>query len=123
MVEPGKASRITEIGTSLGELQKVVGGLIECYYPFPEEVCIVCNDDGKFNGMEPCRAIRDEDGKMMDIIFGSFFVCSCETENFGSLSEEQLERYQKLFHSPEIFIHNGENKICAIPYDPCKEKD
>lgn len=118
MAEPGKAARITEIGAELENLQAAVGGgLIEACYPFEEEVCIVCNEEGKLNGMEPCRAIRDTDGDIADIIFGPFFVCDCSSENFKSLSEEQLQNYLKLFFYPEAFFQNG-SKICVIPYAP-----
>ena len=74
LCEPGKVARVAEIGTELSDLQRVVGGLIEPYYPFEEQVCIVCNDEGKYNGMRPCRAIYGEDREMMDIIFGPFFI-------------------------------------------------
>ena len=117
LLEPGQTARAVEIGTSLEELQAAVGGTIEAYYPFEEEVCIVCNDEGKFNGMRPCRAVYGDDPELIDIIFGSFFICSCEKENFGSLTEEQIERYTDLFGLPEMFIRaNG--KIKAIPYAP-----
>lgn len=72
LCEPGKVARVAEIGTELSDLQRVVGGMIEPYYPFEEQVCIVCNDEGKYNGMRPCRAIYGEDREMMDIIFGPF---------------------------------------------------
>lgn len=72
LCEPGKVARVAEIGTELSDLQRVVGGLIEPYYPFEEQVCIVCNDEGKYNGMRPCRAIYGEGREMMDIIFGPF---------------------------------------------------
>ena len=63
-LEPGKLARIAEIGTSLADLQRAVGGgLIETYYPFEEQVCLVCNDEGKINGMELNRAIRSEDSE------------------------------------------------------------
>lgn len=68
LCEPGKVARVAEIGTELTDLQRVVGGLIEPYYPFEEQVCIVCNDEGKYNGMRPCRAIYGEDREMMDIM-------------------------------------------------------
>lgn len=74
LCEPGKVARVAEIGTELSDLQRVVGGLIEPYYPFEEQVCIVCNDEGKYNGMRPCRAIYGEGREMMDIIFGPFFI-------------------------------------------------
>nr|MBQ6242187.1 DUF3846 domain-containing protein [Lachnospiraceae bacterium] len=96
-LEPGRLARTIEIGAELADLQRAVGGLIEPYYPFEEPVCIVCNDEGKFNGMWPNRAVRNEDGRIEDIIFGPFFICDCSTENFGSLSEEQLKRYSEQF--------------------------
>ena len=34
MVEPGQYARIEELDTGLGSLQKAVGGLIDCAYPW-----------------------------------------------------------------------------------------
>ena len=68
LCEPGKVARVAEIRTELSDLQKVVGGLIEPYYPFEEQVCIVCNDEGKYNGMRPCRAIYGEDREISKIL-------------------------------------------------------
>lgn len=117
LVEPGKVARTAEIGTSLADLQKAVGGMIETYYPFEEEVCIVCNDEGKLIGMPPCRAIYGEDKKVMDIICGPFFICDCRTENFASLSQEQIKRYTEQFRNPEHFFKIG-SEITAVPYEP-----
>ena len=67
-----------EVGTSLDAMQQTVGGSIEAYYPFEEQVCIVCNDEGKINGLPLNRAIRDEDtNEIVDIIAGTFFICDC----------------------------------------------
>ena len=121
--EPGQLARITEIGTELANLQQAVGGgLIETFYPFEEEVCIVCNDEGKFNGMRPCRAVYGEDQKLMDLIFGPFFICDCSTENFVSLSEEQLKRFEKQFRYPEYFFRK-DNEIAVVRYDPTRGRD
>ena len=112
-----------EIGTELADLQRAVGGgLIETFYPFEEEVCIVCNEEGKFNGMRPCRAVYGEDGKMADIIFGPFFICDCSSENFGSLSEEQLQRFAEQFRYPEHY-YRMDGEIKAVRYDPTKGRD
>ncbi len=120
--EPGKTARRAEIGTGLDELQKAVGGTIETYYPFDEEVCIVCNDEGKLNGMKPCRAVYDAEGKVMDVVFGPFFVCDCSGPDFRSLSPEQMERYWRMFERPERFFKlNGE--IVAIPCRPDRDRE
>lgn len=117
LLEPGKVARAVEIDAALENMQKIVGGLIEPYYPFEEEVCIVCNDEGKINGMPPNRSVKNEDGVMLDFIFGAAFICDCSGENFGSLSDEQLTRYKKQFRYPEQLIKlNGE--IMGIPYSP-----
>ena len=122
--ETGKVARVVEIGTELADLQRAVGGLIEPYYPYEEPVCIVCNDEGKFNGMRPNRAVRNEDGRIEDIIFGPFFICDCSTENFGSLTEEQLKRYSEQFRYPEHFFRDvHSNEIKAVRYDPARSRD
>mgnify|MGYP002591184724 CR=1 FL=1 len=118
LLEPGKLARATEIDASLAGMQKTVGGLIEPFYPFEEQVCIVCNEEGKINGLPLNRAIRDEDtGDIADIIAGTFFICDCSGENFGSLSPEQLRRYTERFKYPERFFRAG-NDIKAVPYIP-----
>ena len=47
LCEPGKVARVAEIGTELSDLQRVVGGLIEPFYPFEEQVCIFIKEDEK----------------------------------------------------------------------------
>lgn len=118
LLEPGKLSRIADIGASLEGMQRAVGGYIEPIYPFDEEVCIICNEEGKINGLPLNRSLRDEDtGKVVEIIAGPCFICDCSGERFGSLSQEQLERYAKKFRNPEQFIMLND-EIIAIPYKP-----
>jgi len=118
LLEPEKEARIIEVGTSLEDMQAVVGGYIEAVYPFQEQVAIVCNDEGKLLGLPLNRALRYEDTmEIYDIIAGPCFVCDCSGENFGSLSSEQAQKYSKLFQRPELF-YNLNGKIIAIPYSP-----
>lgn len=121
LVEPGKLAREAQIGTKLEELQAVVGGLIETYYPFDEEICIVCNDEGKYNGMKPNRAIYNGEGRMADIIFGPFFICDSSSDHFGSLSAEQVRRLTAQFRQPEQFFRVND-RVVALKYEPHAEK-
>ena len=122
LLEPGKLARTAEIGISLESMQAVVGGLICAFYPFEEQVCIVCNDEGKINGMKPNRGVYGKDGVMLDFILGPAFICDCGGENFGSLSDEQLARYSKQFRYPEMLVRvNGNLK--GVPYKPGKEAE
>lgn len=60
LVQPDKYPKAVEIGNDLESMQKVVGGDIEEYMPFEDEVAIICNDEGKFTGMRPNRAVYIE---------------------------------------------------------------
>ena len=121
LLEPGKLARVADIDSSLEGLQKTVNGLIEAAYPFEEEVCIICNEEGKLNSMPLNRAIRSE-GQITDIIAGPCFVCSCDKASFGSLTEAQQQKYLKMFKYPEHFLKIN-NQIAAFPYNPQKNKD
>lgn len=61
LVEPGKLARTAEIPATLEGMQAVVKGSIEAFYPFEEEVCIVCNGEGKITGMPLNRAVYSEE--------------------------------------------------------------
>ena len=116
LLEPQKEARIADIGSSLQSMQSVVGGLIEAVYPFEEQVCIVCNEEGKLQGLPLNRALRDSDDHIYDIIAGTAFLCDCSEEDFGSLTDEQAAKYLSLFKSPEAFVSiNG--CIIAVPLE------
>ena len=103
-------------------MQKTVGGLIEPFYPFEEQVCIVCNEESKINGMRPNRSVKNDDGVMVDFIFGPAFICDCRGENLDSLSDEQINRYGKMFRYPEHLARlNG--KLIGIPFNPQREHE
>ncbi len=223
LLEPGKVARITEISHTLADMQSIVHGSIEAFYPFEEEVCIICNEEGKLDGSALNRAIYaeptekemtygemasafrnaersgnhmegyivftedsfmesypetartycissnnkafqpnmggysiygsaldgsdpmvrleqymaaekgGEDGwkiercytkensrEMLDIIAGTCFICDCSGEDFGSLTEEQANRYAMQFKLPESFIRI-EGEIHAIPFNPMEQ--
>lgn len=123
LLQPGKLAKTAEIDASLEGMQRAVGGgLIEAVYPFEEEVCLVCNEEGKINGMRPNRALYDEDHEMIDIICGPAFICDCSGEKFASLSDAQIEKYGKQFRYPETFFRTGDG-IKAVPYNPNKDME
>ncbi len=113
MSEPEKNAYVTDIDGSLASMQKIVGGLIQAVYPFEEQVCLVCNDEGKLQGLPLNRALRDEAGNIYDIISGTAFLCDCSGDDFGSLSDEQVAKFQEIFQYPEAFMRLG-NSIIAI---------
>ncbi|MBQ2663675.1 MAG: DUF3846 domain-containing protein [Clostridia bacterium] len=117
VVPPLKEPYIKEIDTGLESLQKEVGGNIEVTYPFDDNVGIICNEEGKINGMELNRALYDDNGKMYDIIAGTFLVAGLGDENFISLTKEQTDKFSKRFQTPETFM-SLDGEIIAVPVKP-----
>lgn len=114
LIKPGMYPQAIKMGCELEDLQAAVGGDIEATYPFDDEVALVVNDDGKFNGSELNRSLKTENGEMYDIIAGDFLVTGLTEEDFGSLSPELMEKYEKHFHQPEMFVRMGRS-IMAMP--------
>lgn len=106
LIEPGKSPVSAEIDHTLSAMQTVVGGLIQAIYPFEEPVALICNEEGKLLPLLPNRTLRHpETGQIYDVIYGTFFLCSAppDSENFESLSPEQISRYTEYFKCPEFF--------------------
>lgn len=114
LVEPEERPKVVEIGTGLEDLQHAVGGDIEVVYPFEDRVGLIVNEEGKLIGLPLNRALRDENNEVYDIIAGPFLVAGLTEDNFGSLTEEQIGKFEGLFHQPETFVKMGRS-IMAIP--------
>lgn len=114
LVSPGAYPKAVSIGTELEDMQAAVGGDIEVTYPFEDEVGLVMNEEGKLNGMPLNRALRTEDGDVYDIVAGDFLVVGLTEDDFGSLTPEQMNKFEKLFHQPEMFVKMGRS-VMALP--------
>ena len=105
---PGCRPEVICIPHTLEAMHALVGGMIQAVYPFDDPVGIVCNEEGKILGQEANRAIYDPDnGEILDVICGTFFVCGLTEDDFKSLTGEQIAKYSKLFEIPEMFLWNG----------------
>lgn len=122
LVEPNKYPKMIEIDDTLEVMQTVVGGDIEEYMPFEDEVAIICNEEGKITGMAPNRAVYEENSsEMLDIICGKFFIVYApfEAERFQSLPPDLAEKYREKFKYPERFMRVN-NEIVAVPFKPVR---
>jgi len=120
VVEPERRPEPREINGSLEEMQDIVGGLIQPSYPFEDDfvVLVCCHDEGKLLNLPANRGLRDGNGQIYDIVFGTFFLCGAppDCEHFTSLTPEQEERYRKLFYTPEMFW-GMDGRIVCLPLD------
>ena len=109
LVEPYELPREILIDNTLEAKQEIVKGYIECVYLQDDaDVVLICNEEGKINGMKLNREIG------YDIIAGPFLIVGDDHENddFKSLTEEQLLKYKMYFD--ENSIVRTENKINEI---------
>ena len=119
LVEPGRYPKLIEIEDTLEAMQENVGGYIEEYMPFDDEVAIVCNEEGKMNGAELNRAIYSNDKEILDIIAGKFFIAYApiESESFLSMPKDLMKKYEDKFRYPERFYQTDKG-IEAKAYKP-----
>ncbi len=114
-VEQYKPPFVKEIDPGLESLQSEVDGWIEAIYPFEDDVALICNEEGKINGLELNRALRDENGEVLDAIAGPFLIVGIGEEDFDSLSDDMIEKYRDIFAQPEVFIRTNSG-LLVMPY-------
>ena len=122
MIEPGKAPYEAELDGSLESMQEAVGGGIEGYYLYAEPVAIVCNDEGKINGLPLNRAIYNEDGEMIEIMAGTFFIAGLGEESFADLPDYFMEQYKEQFKYPKKFYRLAGEIVAVKQPLPPEEK-
>ena len=115
MVEPHKNPTVTTIKTKLENLQEAVGGLIEII-DIEDNVCILCNEEGKLIGLEGNRKLGD------DILVGTFFVCGSNDEGeLTSLTDSQIEKYIQFFWEPQTFTQQEIENTLVFKFIPFED--
>ncbi len=76
-----------------------------------ERTCIIFNDEGKLIGLMPNRRLEN------DIICGGFYVAGQNAEGeLTSLTDEEIERYNKMFAFAEYFIPCDGGKVIVLKF-------
>ena len=72
-------------------------------------------------GSQLNRALRDEDGKIYDIVAGTFLIVGLGEEDFSSLKPEHTKQFKEKFNTPEMFMRlNG--KLAVLPLEDVRAK-
>lgn len=100
-VTPGEKPEIVTLENELSALQRAVSigadyvGLIEIIQ-VSKDVCILCNEEGKLNGLKPNRRIGN------DILCGVFYLTGQTKDgDLASLPESAMQMCMKRFAVPE----------------------
>ena len=97
-VQPGKYPEEIKIPNTLETFQKYVCGSIESVR-LDRDAYIICNDEGKLLPLPPNRLYGPT-----DFFAGSFLICGDSGEYLISLTDSQVEKYERKYHSPLIFL-------------------
>ena len=123
VVEPEKKPYAKEISSGLSSLQHEVGGYIQAVYPYEEPVAIICDEEAKLKGSELNRVLRDEDGKIYDVVAGTFLIVGLGEEDFASLKPEHMKQFKEKFDTPEMFMRlNGKLVVFSMEEERAKAK-
>lgn len=96
IIKPFTNPYIANIKGDLESMQAVVGGYIEAVYPFDDqEIALICNEEGKLEGLTPNRFLLNRNNGICDFICGDFFLCSAPigSENFESMLDDLIQKY------------------------------
>lgn len=77
------------------------GGNTLVVYPYEEPVAIICDEEAKLKGSELNRVLRDEDGKIYDVVAGTFLIVGLGEEDFASLTPEHMMKMQSELSSKD----------------------
>ena len=115
-IQVGKKPQVIRIRHMLSEMQRLVGGTISSFTPFDDGSVMIVNDNGKNEGLEFNRTVRDKKGKVIDIIAGDFFICYAPPDrpDFSNLPDELIRKYSELFKTPKVFI-KIDGKLIIMP--------
>lgn len=115
-IQIGKKPQVIRIRHMLSEMQRLVGGTISSFTPFDDGSVMIVNDNGKNEGLEFNRTVRNKKGKVIDIIAGDFFICYAPPDrpDFSSLPDELIRKYSELFKTPKVFI-KIDGKLIIMP--------
>ena len=99
IVKPHEHPFVGELA-DLEAMQECVGGYIEAIFPWPNtRAALVCDEDGLAHDSEWNRYICEGVA-----IKGTFFICGLGEDEFADLPDELMNRFQREFREPEMFI-------------------
>ena len=113
VVEPGFAPYEKKIN-GLDEMYATVGGLIHAIYPYPEQVAIVCNEEGLLLDLDFNRSVPGG----YDAVVGTFFICGLGEEDFTSLRPDLKSRFKKEYHHAELLLGFRNGKPVTLKAQP-----
>ncbi len=103
IVRPYMKPEAGEIRDELEDLQKAVGGYIEVV-PLSDTAAMVVNEEGKLLNLRLNRWIIGREGRVRDVLCGTFLIVGVNGEKFTSLTEAQTDWYADVFRNNIVYL-------------------
>lgn len=81
--KPGRFPEVIDVENTLEALQEQVGGYIEIV-TFAEDACVICNEEGRLLGLEPCCRFLGVD------FVGTILMAGVDGDTFTDLADKQI---------------------------------
>lgn len=91
VLEPNKGFKVREIEGELKDYQEIVGGYIEAVPTRNDNILMICNEEGKLEGLEPNFKMGN------DIVVGSVLFVGRGGEDFRELTDEEITEVKGWF--------------------------
>lgn len=111
LLEPGKAAKAVLLNNTQEDMQQLVGGPLEVI-PLPGGGNLIRNEEGKSLSLPPNRALKDDTGKVVDVLVGTCLICASNDDKLTSLTSAQMRHYKKEFQYPQKIVRRS-NEIVA----------
>ena len=122
LFEPGQYPKTVAIDSKPSGLVKAIGGDFETFYPFGNDICVVCRADGYEVGLPVNRAIRDPGNEILEVMYGPFLICDGSDKRIKSLSDFDRHTLSDKYQYPESFKEVG-GKIELAAYRPQRSRE
>ena len=108
LLEPGQVARPTLVNNTPEDIRRLLGGNFEAI-SLPDGGTLLCNEDREFIAHPQNRVIRDQTGKILEVLSGTCFICGCRDGKIIGLTSDQIRHYKNAFQYPQkIFQRNGQ---------------
>ncbi len=104
LVEPQKKPRKIELARNPHAFKDAVGGELAKWSPYGNDMALVFDEEAKCTGRPYNRALRDDDGKVFEVIGGTFVVVGLTDGKVTSLTDDVAAKYMEHFKTTERFL-------------------
>ena len=102
LLKPGMDAELISIEPTSKKIGELVGGMVDYTWPIDDTFCIAVNDVGKLEGLPLNRALRNSEGKIIDIYAGTMVILADHgEEEFDDLTPCEVANLMSRFGRAE----------------------